>query len=532
MPNHPQGDRLSWGDTVFLHLEREGMPLNVAGVCILEGAVSLEDCLQFVESKLPLLPRYLKRVVAAPFNIGLPSWQYDPSFDIHNHIREATLKHGTDAELKALAGKILSKVMDRQHPLWDLTLVRGLNGNRTGLIVRAHHCLADGVAGVGIMNVLLDASPEAPRLPRRKVRLRVPRPPDPWTSLESGFVDSYADLGQRILSALMDLSHMAERVAANGTGLSADDLSRLLPEITAFTERLRFNLTYCGPQKFAWAEVPLAEVKNIRHRCGTSVNDVALALVTATVRRYSELHGERVKGRLLRVMVPVNMRGSSSAAELGNRISLVPVTIPLDIRNPRKLLAAIHKRTEFLKHAHAAELISLAGGLIGLLPTSLQALVGPVLSQLPITPFNLVCTNVPGPQFPLYLLGHKMLSWYPYVPVGGEMAVNCAILSYNGTMYFGFSGDVHAAPDLRRLESLMRLSFRELHAAAEPRSRRKTRKKTQNRMRARPRAVAKSISPSEATTPAVPLPAVSPFVESAGKSETTADQATVVRLIA
>jgi len=532
MQNHPHGDRLSWGDTVFLHLEREGMPLNVAGVCILEGTVSLPDCIQFVESKLPLLPRYLKRVVAAPFNIGLPSWQYDPSFDIHNHVREVRLKHGTDAELKALAGKILSQVMDRQHPLWDLTLVRGLNANRTGLIVRAHHCLADGIAGVGIMNVLLDTSPEAPRLPRRKVRLRVPRPPDPWTSLAGGFVDSYADLVQRILSALVDLLNMAERVAANDAGLSADDVSRFLPEITAFTERLRFNLTYCGPQKFAWAEVPLAEVKNIRHSCGTSVNDVALALVTATVRRYSQLHGERVKGRLLRVMVPVNMRGSGSAADLGNRISLVPVTIPLDIRNPRQLLAAIHKRTEFLKHAHAAELISLAGGLIGLLPTSLQALVGPMLSQLPITPFNLVCTNVPGPQFPLYLLGHKMLSWYPYVPIGGEMAVNCAILSYNGTMYFGFSGDVHAAPDLRRLESFLRLSFRELQKAAEPRSRRKTSKKRHNQMRARPSAGTKSMSRSEGTTVAVPPPAISPFVESAGKPGTTADQEKVVQLIA
>ena len=528
MQNHLHGDRLSWGDTVFLHLEREGMPLNVAGVCILEGTVSLEDCIQFVESKLPLLPRYLKRVVAAPFNMGLPSWQYDPGFDIHNHIREVRLKHGTDGELKALAGKILSKVMDRQHPLWDLILVRGLNANRTGLIARAHHCLADGVAGVGIMNVLLDASPEAPRLPRRKVRLRVPRPPDPWSSLVGGFVDSYADLVQRVLSALVDLLTMAEQVAAKGAGLSADDVSRFLPEITAFTERLRFNLTYSGPQKFAWAEVPLAEVKNIRHSCGTSVNDVALALVTATVRRYTLLHGERVKGRLLRVMVPVNMRGSGSAAELGNRISLVPVTIPLDIRNPRKLLAAIHKRTEFLKHAHAAELISLAGGVIGLLPTSLQALVGPILSQLPITPFNLVCTNVPGPQFPLYLLGHKMLSWYPYVPIGGEMAVNCAILSYNGTMYFGFSGDVHAAPDLRRLESLIRLSFRELQEAVEPRPRPTTGRERHNQMRARPRA--KSRSRSEATTPAVPPPA--PFVELEGEPGTTADPEKVMRLIA
>jgi len=178
-----------------------------------------------------------------------------------------------------------------------------------------------------------------------------------------------------------------------------------------------------------------------------------------------EIHGDPVKGKLLRIMVPVNLRSNTATSELGNRISLVPVTIPLDIRQPAKLLAAVHKRTEFLKRMHAAELVSLAGGLIGMFPTSLQGMAGPLASRLPITPFNLVCTNVPGPQVPLYLLGHKMLHCYPYVPVGGEMAVHCAILSYNGTVYFGFSGDTHAAPDLRRLEKLLQECFVELRDA-------------------------------------------------------------------
>ncbi|HEY1272242.1 MAG TPA: wax ester/triacylglycerol synthase domain-containing protein, partial [Terriglobales bacterium] len=400
-----QGDRLGWGDTVFLHLEREGMPLNVASVFLLEGEISFSDFLRHVESKLPLLPRYLKRVVAPPFNIGLPSWEYDPDFDVRNHIRELTLRRGTEAELKSVAGKILSKVMDRQRPLWDLTLIRGLKGNRTGLLARLHHCLADGIAGVGIMKVLFDASPETPQLPRKKLRFRVPPPRDPLSSLMGGFVDSYSDVVKRILSAMADMLTMAERASAKSETLPTGEFSRLLPEITAFTQRLRFNVPYRGPQKFAWVELPLEQVKAIGHACGASVNDVILTLVTATIRRYSELHGERVKGRLLRMMVPVNLRGSESPSELGNRISLVPVTVPLDIQNPRKLLAAVHQRTEFVKHAHTAELVSLAGGLIGMFPTSLQALMGPLLSRLPVTPFNLVCTNVPGPQFPLYLIG-------------------------------------------------------------------------------------------------------------------------------
>jgi len=503
MQSNGQGDRLSWGDTVFLHLEREGMPLNVACVCVFDGEIPFEACVEFVESKLPRIPRYLKRVVPPPLNIGLPSWEYDPTFDIRNHVREVTLKHGSDAELKTLAGKIFSTVMDRQHPLWDLTFVHGLKGDRSGLIFRLHHCLADGIAGVGIMNVIMDTSPVAPR-PRRKLRLRVPPPRDVLTSITTGCVDSYADFVKEILAALADVSSMAERFAANGGKLATDEFAGLLPELSAATERLRFNVFYRGPQKFACAEVPLAEVKAIKSACGTSVNDVILALVTATIRRYLELHGDRVKGRLLRIMVPVNLRGSDSARDLGNRISLVPVTIPLDIRNPRKLLAAVHERTEFLKRSHAAELVSLAGGLIGMFPTSAQALGGHILSRLPFTPFNMVCTNVPGPQYPLYLLGHKILHCYPYVPVGGEMALNCAILTYNGTAYFGFSGDVHAAPDLRRLETFLQSSFTELREAAGGRPPHKEEKKKEKKKEKRVRAKAKV-----ASTP-VPAPAPAP----------------------
>src|SRR5579885_627959 len=479
-----QSDRLSWGDTVFLHLEREGMPLNVASVCTFEGEISLADCVALMESKLSLLPRYMQRVVSSPFGLGLPTWEYDPEFDIRRHIREVQLRNGTRAELKNLAGKLFSKVMDRRHPLWDMTVVRGLRGGETGIIFRLHHCMADGIAGVGLMNVILDANPNASPLPKTKLKFQVPPPRDPLSSLTTGFVDSYSDFIKRILSAMTDLLSMAERVSANGDSINPQDFANLFPEITAFTERLKFNVVYRGPQKFACTAIPLGQVKAIRRKCGTSVNDVILALVTATVRQYCEAHGDAVRGRRFRMMVPVNLRGVESPSALGNRISLVPVTIPLSIRDPKKLLAAVHKRTEFLKSVHAAELVSLAGGLIGMLPTSVQGLAGPFASQLPVTPFNLVCTNVPGPQFPLYLLGHKMLDWYPYVPVGGEMAVNCAILSYNGSIYFGFSGDVHAAPDLQRLERLLQSSFRELQtavkgrkAAAPPKSRRKTKRK-------------------------------------------------------
>ncbi|MBI3475618.1 MAG: wax ester/triacylglycerol synthase family O-acyltransferase [Acidobacteria bacterium] len=477
MQNHSSSDRLSWGDSVFLYLEREGMPLNVAGVSVLEGEIPFETYLRFVESKLPLIPRFLKRIVPSPFNIGLPSWDYDPKFDLRNHVRKTTLKHGTDAELKTVAGKLFSQVMDREHPLWDLTLVHGLKGKRTAIIARLHHCLADGIAAVGIMSLLMDSSPAVPDLPKTKRPFRIPAPHGAQSPLLDGLTNSYGNFVDRLLSAWTDILNIAERSLAEGGAPPAEEFSSLLPELTSSTERLGFNVLYKGPQKFAWAEISLEEVKAIRQKCGTSVNDVLLALVTSTMRRYSELHGETVKGRLLRMMVPVNVRGTTASSELGNRISLVPVTIPLDIRHPKKLLAAVHSRTEFLKRSHAAELISLAGGLIGILPSSMQAVTGPMISRLHFTPFNMVCTSVPGPQVPLYVLGHKMVHWYPYVPVGGEMAVNCAILSYNGMVYFGFSGDVHIAPDLGRLENFLQASFTELREAARVSPRKKSKKR-------------------------------------------------------
>lgn len=520
MDNNEHTDHLSWGDSVFLNLEREGMPLNVGSVSLLEGEIPFQACLRFVESKLKLIPRYLKRVVTPPFNIGLPSWDYDPEFDLRNHVRQVTLKHGTDRELKALAGKLFSKVMDRQHPLWDLTLVHGLKGNRTGLIFRMHHCLADGIAGVGIMNVLMDASPVAPALPKKKGRSRVPPRRDALASLLDGWLSSYSNTVERILTAQSEVVNIAERVMAGGGNWPADELARLAPELSAPTQRLRFNVNYRGPQKFTWTEIPIADVKAIRAACDSSFNDVVLALVTSTIRGYAEHHGDSVRKRLLRIMVPVNVRGNGRTGELGNQISLVPVTIPLDIRNPRKLLAAVHKRTEFLKRTHVAELVGLAGTLLGTIATPLQALLGPVASLLPITPFNLVCTNVPGPQFPLYLVGHKMLQWYPYVPVGGEMTVNCAILSYNGTMYFGFSGCSQAVPDLGRMVTLLKSSLRELQEAAGLRSPRKKRRagKTKKARKTKKQAVSTSepvtSEPVEAAPATIRIPVALPTAPS------------------
>ena len=456
---------LSFGDALFLYVEREGQPLNIAGVSVFEGEMKLKDCAAFIESKLPLIPRYRQRVVFPPFDLGLPSWQFDTQFDIRNHIHQAKLKHGTEQELKALAGKIVSTRLDRQRPLWDFTLARLKDGN-TGIITRIHHCLADGIAGVGVMNVIMDTTPTPRPSPPETLQVEAPaRPKDATAVLLNGLAKSYMSLVSGALTLHSGLMNMAQEALASPAGPPAE-MIQLLSELAAPAEPLPFNTVCRGPQKFAWTEVPLPDIKAVKNTWGGTVNDVVLTTVTLAFARYAEQRGVNLKGRSLRIVIPVNVRGNGEATDLGNQISFVPVPVPLDIRDPQKLLAVVRERVEILKRAHAADFVGLFGGLLSSLPSAFWANVGPVVSQLPLSLCNIICTNVPGPQMPLYLMGRKMLKWYPWVPIGGLMGINCAILTYNGTAYFGFTGDVHAAPDLERLEKFVDQSFAEVKAGA------------------------------------------------------------------
>ncbi len=461
-----QNSSLPWGDAFFLYLEREGQPLNIASVSDFEGTIALPAFIRFVESKLHLIPRYLQRAVSPPFNVGLPVWELDPAFDIRNHIRQVTLKAGTDADLKVLAGKLVSLRMDREHPLWDLTLVRGLVGNRSGLIVRIHHCMADGIAGVGVVNVLMDPSPIPPKIGRKKRRPPAPPRKDPGAEWLDGLVRSYSSILQGAVAAHSEVMNLAQQLLAGAGNGTAVDLIKLVPELGTPAVRLPFNQVCRGPQHVAWAEIPMAEIKSIRTSLGGTVNDVILTVITAAFRRYAELHDVDLRGRQLRIVVPVNVRGKSDASELGNQITFLPIDTPLDVPHPRELLANVSQRMTFLRSAGVAELVGLAGGLISRIPLPVQALLAPIASQLPLSVCNTICTNIPGPQIPLYLIGHRMLRWYPYVPIGGEMGINVAILSYDGNAYIGFSGDVHAAPDLVRMEKFVSTSFAELKTAA------------------------------------------------------------------
>lgn len=469
----------SFGDALFLYLEREGMPLHVASLCLFEGKIPLRQCLQYVESRLPLIPRYRQRVAIPPCNLGLPSWQFDPAFDLRNHVREVPLKRGTEAELRAAASRILSKTLDRSRPLWDMTLFP-LTGNRTALLTRVHHSLADGLSGVELMNAVLDPTPKTtPAPPATAAAPETAGAAEP--SVLEALVQSCFTAVQQVLTAETELLAMAQHVLAaashahdpggpnlhngfngNGNLPSLEDVNRLVPELLAAAERLPFNVVCRGPQKYECAQIPLAELKAIKHACGVTLNDVLLGLVTATVRRYAQVHKVGIARRSLRIVVPVSMRHKAEMNELGNHITFVPVNVPMGIRRVRGMVDAAHERVVRLKTSHIAELVGMAGTLLGAIPGPLQAAIAPLASQLPLSVCNLICTDVPGPREALYLMGHKMLTCWPYVPIGGEMGMNIAILTYNGTAYVGFTGDVHAVPDLRLLPKFLLESFAEL----------------------------------------------------------------------
>jgi diacylglycerol O-acyltransferase len=333
-------------------------------------------------------------------------------------------------------------------------------------------------------------------------------------------------VAERVLAAQMEMLNVCQQVLAagrpadsnghphagsnaNGHTPSMDEFARFMPEITATTQRLPFNIICRGPQKFRWAEIPLADIKAVKNAYGATVNDVVLTIVASAIRRYVEMQGVRVRGRLLRIVVPVNVRGNGSAGELGNRLTFLPVTIPLDIRSPRKLLAAIRERIAFLKSAHVAELVGLAGSMLGTIPTLAQVVLGSIANELPLGLCNVICTNVPGPESPLYLFGHKMLRCYPYVPIGGDMGINCAVLTYNGTAHFGFTGDAQAAPNPGRLETFLIASFAELRKAAriDPPRRRKASAKAETEPRPEPKAPTESPAIAVPRIPAESVPA-------------------------
>ena len=497
--------RLSGADAAFLYLERKEIPLHIACVSIFEGAIPYDEFVANIDSKLHLIPRYRQIAVAPPFNIGYPTWEWDPDFDIHRHIFHVRLEPpGGDAELEALAGRILTPLMDRSKPLWDIHVVEGLKGGRGALIPRVHHSLADGISGAALLKIMLEATPEGgPAI--CQPRFHPPRRKPIEESLTDALTNAVHSTLENMLAAEACLLDLAQNLVTDRMQNALQGMTALLPELAASVERLPFNRPCTGQRKFCWAECDFEDVQAIRKLAGTTINDVILTVVTRAIARYVQLHGQTVEHRFVRLVCPFSLRRDDQRESLGNQISFLPVALPLDIADPMRMLQAVAKRTDIMKGSRAAELVSLGASWLGSALPPLQALFWEAipLIPLPLPLLNMICTNIPGSPTPLYCAGQRMIASYPQVPTGYELGIGCAAHSYNGKIFFGLTSDSHAAPDADRLRDFIQVSFAELCRAA---GLKKKKKKSAPRRTARKRLAKPAVMPDKSAESAAAAP--------------------------
>jgi diacylglycerol O-acyltransferase / wax synthase len=498
--------RLSGVDAAFLYLERKEIPLNIACVALFDGPIPYQKFVANIDSKLDLLPRYRQLAVPPPFNLGYPVWEYDPNFNIKRHILRTRLDApGGEAELEALAGRLLSQVLDRSKPLWEIHVVEGLADGRGALIARIHHALADGIAGAALLRIMLDPTPEGSHAVRRR-RVDKPSVPHKEHTLAEQVGGAIQAALENAVAAEAGLLSLADGLLSDRGKIALQELATLLPELLQPPERFAFNKPCSGDRKFCWAEVDFSQVQAIRAALGGKVNDCILSVVVRAVARYVELHGEKTAGRFLRVVCPVNLRGGEQGESLGNRITFLPVVLPLDVSDPVEMLHAVSARMEIMKNVRAAELVAIAASCLGTAPAPVQELFwrGIPLVPLPLPLLNLICTNVPGSPTPLYSVGRRLVASYPHVPTGYELGLAVAVQSYDGKLFFGLTADAHVAPDVGRLREYIRVCFQELCKAAGVKSAPRKRK---------PRAAKRRNRAGSSKTPPSPAFAIPETVE-------------------
>jgi WS/DGAT/MGAT family acyltransferase len=456
--------RLSAQDASFLYFEREEAPMHIGSIAVLEGDVSYDRFTENLAAKLHLVPRYLQLAVPAPFNIGHPAWEWDPDFDITNHVKEVRIEGpGTHDQLMELAAGVFAPMLRRDKPLWEMYLVRGLEGDRSALVSKVHHCLVDGVSGIELLMLVFDVSPNPPPPPPPPNEERAPDPGplarllDAILDNAAGSIDQWAEFQQSLADTIWEGDSRRRRVMRA--------METALPYMVSPVQRAPFNKPLTGSRKLAVSEFSFAEIRAIRGACGGTVNDVVLAVLGGAVGRYLEAHGEKAEGRAIRVLTPVNVRRENEKGALGNRVSMLLVEAPADLKDPLARLKTIASRTERLKRTNVADGVQLIGQFLNGAPPALQALAG-LMPQPSNTLANMVCTNVPGPMIPLYCAGHRMAAHYPLIPIAWEMGVGCGVTSYDQKLYFGLMADAGCAPDVGRLKEFLDQSYIELRAAA------------------------------------------------------------------
>lgn len=464
------GDRLTALDTSFLHLEDANSHMHVAAVSVFEGpAPTHVDLMEHVESRLRLVPRFRQKVRFVPFAQGRPVWVDDPHFNIEYHVRATALPPpGSEEQLKLLAGRIFSQQLDRSKPLWEIWLVQGLEregdspteAKRFALLSKTHHCLVDGVAGVDITAVMFDTAPEPEPSPPGSAWYPSPEPSGAQLFGEALLdrATQPAELARSARAALRAPKAIAQHGIEALSGISAIARTGL----GARPSPLNVDI---GPhRRFDWLRTDLDVVKAIKNSLGGTVNDVVLAIVTGGLRRFFEDRGIDTAELELKAMVPVSVRRSDEYGMTGNRVAAMMAPLPVFEPDPAERLRILRESMAHLKDSRQAVGAQLLTELGGFAPPTVLAQAGRLQARQRF--FNLVVTNVPGPQFELYVLGHRLLETFPLAPLAKRQALCVAVMSYNGKLNFGLLADYDAIPDLDRLIVGLRESIDELREAA------------------------------------------------------------------
>jgi diacylglycerol O-acyltransferase len=452
-------DRLSSIDASFLTNESDASHMHVGAILIFEGPPpSYEDLLEHVASRLHLVPRFRQKLTFPPLQSGRPFWVDDPNFNLEYHVRHSALPApGSEEQLRNMAGRVFSQKLDRSKPLWELWLVQGLKRKRFAFVSKTHHALVDGVAGVDIATVLFDFKP-VPE-PAEDEHPWVPRPEPSVATLAARNVEDLAVTPLRLARRLeTTIRHplpavRQAREAAEAVGEVAWALANPAPDVP-------LNVEIGAYRRFVWVRSELETFKRIKDELGGTVNDVVLATVTGGLRRWLLGRGVRTEGLELRALVPVSIRTEDEQGRLGNRIAAMRGPLPVYIADPVRRLEAVKREMQGIKSSKQALGAEVIARFNDFAPPTLLAQASRLNFSTRL--FNLLVTNVPGPQVPLYVLGRELEDVFPVAFLPEHHALAVAIMSYNGRINFGLLADYDAMPDVSEIAEGIEASVEEL----------------------------------------------------------------------
>ena len=455
-------------DALFLHAEDGVTHMHIGSCSIFAGPPpAIDEITMLVESKLPLLTRYRQKVRFVPAALGHPVWVDDPNFQLGYHVRHSALPSpGDEHDLENLMGRLMSQELDRTRPLWEVWVVEGLPADRWALISKVHHCMVDGVSGIDLMTVLLDTD-----------RASTTQPIQPWNPAPepSDTLLALHALGRLATSPVRQLetwrsAGMHPRQAWNQLGDVASGLRSFAGRVLAPSRPTSIDGAIGSHRRWAAGRCDLDDVKAVRRAFGGSVNDVVLSVISGAFRTLLIERGDPVDEVVLRSLVPVSVRHPDDHTA-NNQVSLIVAELAVGIEDPVQRLESMHQQMAALKASHqvtAGEAVVAGAEFVPPVLFALGARAAmAMLRNVPQKIVNTVTTNVPGPQFPLYALGREMLEYLPFVPLSEGVPIGVAILSYNGHLSFGITGDYDAVPDVHAMAQRIEAEMTELRKRAD-----------------------------------------------------------------